>query len=312
MTRLVNYHAKESSNLTDIQSVFTDATYLSKVIKAYSSNVVARPSFQSHEIQSMFVNLGRTLFRQAREALRNNQSSSNYELSMLNISMEELKRAILMMSFYGLDLSPERGHVYFVPELSESSGVVNVATVLGVKGMSNLMSRAHGVMGVEARCIYQSDTFIFNGTFEKPTFSRSVFSGEERSEEKLTGGYFLLHYTNGNVFCSEISGERLLEMANDARSRYLDENGQVWDSMNPWFTSHKEVMFDHLVMRHGFRSVCERTDLLALNIDESGRVSDVREDVIEGKENADFERAIKEFNSIVSKPSQGQTLNSHN
>jgi len=307
MTRLVNFKVKEKCQLQDIQGVFTSTEFKSELIKAFNSRIVARPAFKACDVERMTLALGRFLFKQAREAQRLNRDRRAYTLSALNIPVHELRSSILAMAYYGLDLTPERGHVYFVPMVSELTGDIQLATILGVKGMSNLMSRAFGVRGVEARCVYEDDTFQFNGNFEKPIFSRSTFNGESRSEDKIVGGYFLLHYDDEqrSVFCSDISGNRLHDMAREARERYLDVEGNPFDPNHAWFTSHKEVMFDHLVMRHGFREVSDKTDLFALTLDDSGQVVDVRMDAVEDKSNDEFSQTMKEFSQALAKADAG-------
>lgn len=308
MNLIVNQKMPVRTELADIQSLFTSAEFKSQLIKAYSSNVVARPVFQADDVETMFINLGRHIFREAKNAMRINSQNRGYALSMVNVPLEDLKRSIMAMAYYGLDLTPERQHVYFQPVINDITQIVGVSTILGVKGMSNLMSRVEGVRGVEARCFYKTDNFVFNGNFEKPTFSRSVFSGAQRDEDNIEGGYFLLHYVDGGVFCSDISGDRLREMAADARMRYLGHDGSINDETNPWFNSHKEVMFDHLVMRHGFRQVCDKTNLFALSLGERGDVLSVDVNATDGADDG-FAETMREFSEALAQQSQGATVN---
>lgn len=297
-----------------LASLIGDNTFIHELSKNYASNLIVESAVRSDAVPIMVQSLFRAFYVRLFDT-----NTNRVEFSLAQVTLDSFKSTLLGLAYFGLDLNPERNHVRFEVRPIDGSRRCALVPILGVHGMTSILARAKNVRGIEARCLYESDTFVFLGNYKEPEFSRDMFSDAVLSESKLSGGYFSMHFNDGAVYTVTVRREHILAIADAARDAVtngwftqLRDKGE-WDSYlasdngavfreSPWFNGFKGVMFDHVVKRVAFRDVCNQTNLFAMRVGDDDSIVGVNMEAVEdlGVNNDDMNETLAQFNSSLS------------
>lgn len=95
----------------------------------------------------------------------------------------------------GLMLNPSEQLCYLRTEYSYSTGFFHTVLDFGYKRLLKLASRSGKVIAISANIFYKTDTFTYNGQFEKVTHKAHVLSTSARGY--VASGYCATLLTNG-------------------------------------------------------------------------------------------------------------------
>ena len=159
-------------------------------------------------------------------------SKNDFSLKTAMNNQASLQNAIINVAAIGISLNPANKHAYLVPR--DNSIVLDVSYM----GLISIALSNSDFVAIEAKLVYESDTYQNNGAGNKITHTTNTFSKDKGA---IVGAYCTaLKIVNGREywFVEEMSREELDKVKNTSKAK----NG-------PWKTWESEMMRKSVVKR---------------------------------------------------------------
>jgi recombination protein RecT len=151
--------------------------------------------------------------------------------------------AIMLCAQLGLEPGGPLGHVYLVPFENKKTGRQEVQFILGYRGMIELARRSGQIQSIEARAVYEGDTFDCRFGLDSSLEHKPDWDNPNRTQpEKLRFVYAVAKLKDGGIQF-EVMSRREIEAVR-AQSKAA--------SAGPWQT-HFEAMALKSVIRRLFK-----------------------------------------------------------
>lgn len=143
-----------------------------------------------------------------------------------------LAQAITNIAAIGLSLNPAEKLAYLIPrnvKVSKDKWELGVYLEPSYMGLCKLATDSGAIEWVQARCVFEKDTFVDNGPGEKPTHTYDAFS---RDRGNIVGVYCVAKTKGGDYLTTTIDYGRLQNIK--GRSEAGKKN------YGPWVTDFEE------------------------------------------------------------------------
>jgi recombination protein RecT len=151
--------------------------------------------------------------------------------------------ALMTCASLGLEPGGPLGHAYLVPFENRKKGIMEVQFIIGYRGMIELARRSGQIMSIEARAVYEGDTFEVVFGLESNLRHIPDFDNPNRVQpDKLRFVYAVAKLRDGGVQFDVMSRREIEAVRAQSRA----------GTSGPWVT-HYEAMALKTVMRRLFK-----------------------------------------------------------
>ncbi|HWC37765.1 MAG TPA: recombinase RecT [Acidimicrobiales bacterium] len=140
-----------------------------------------------------------------------------------------LRDAMFKMAQLGLEPGP-LGHCYLLPFRDNRKGVTLCTFILGYRGMCELAWRSGQVRSIQARVVYEGDSFTFEYGLQDILRHQPMAAGP-LNERKLQYAYAVAKFTNGGTDFIVLDREQVLFYK--SKSRAGNEAYSPWNQFEP-------------------------------------------------------------------------------
>lgn len=156
--------------------------------------------------------------------------------------------AIMQCAQLGIEPGGALGHAYLLPFENRRTGKTEVQFILGYKGMIDLARRSGQIVSIEARAVYESDTFSVSFGLHPDLQHEPDWEAEDRGE--LRAVYAVAKLQGGGVQF-EVMGRKEIERIRNESQGYKTAE-RFGKSNTPWHT-HFDEMARKTVLRRLFK-----------------------------------------------------------
>jgi len=151
--------------------------------------------------------------------------------------------ALMTCAQLGLEPGGPLGHAYLVPFENRKKGVMEVQFIVGYRGMIDLARRSGQIISIEARPVYEGDTFEVSFGLESNLRHIPDFDNPNRVQpDKLRFVYAVAKLKDGGIQFDVMSRREVEAVRAQSRA----------DTSGPWVT-HFEAMALKTVLRRLFK-----------------------------------------------------------
>ncbi len=156
--------------------------------------------------------------------------------------------AIMQCAQLGIEPGGALGHAYLLPFENRRTGKTEVQFILGYKGMIDLARRSGQIVSIEARAVYESDTFSVSFGLHPDLQHEPAWEVEDRGE--LRAVYAVAKLQGGGVQF-EVMGRKEIERIRNESQGYKTAE-RFGKTNSPWHT-HFDEMARKTVLRRLFK-----------------------------------------------------------
>ena len=156
--------------------------------------------------------------------------------------------AVMQCAQLGIEPGGALGHAYLLPFESRRSGKTEVQFILGYKGMIDLARRSGQIVSIEARAVYERDTFSVRFGLDPDLQHEPAWEEDDRGE--LRAVYAVAKLQGGGVQF-EVMGRKEIERIRNESQGYKTAE-RYGKGNSPWHT-HFDEMGRKTVLRRLFK-----------------------------------------------------------
>lgn len=156
--------------------------------------------------------------------------------------------AVMQCAQLGIEPGGALGHAYLLPFENRRSGKTEVQFILGYKGMIDLARRSGQIVSIEARAVYERDTFSVRFGLDPDLQHEPAWEEDDRGE--LRAVYAVAKLQGGGVQF-EVMGRKEIERIRNESQGYKTAE-RYGKGNSPWHT-HFDEMGRKTVLRRLFK-----------------------------------------------------------
>lgn len=212
-------------------------------------------------IAEQVINLTEERFKQVAPASINYDAEKGFALQLLmnndylmKVAVDNkasLAQAVTNVAAIGLSLNPAAKQAYLLPRTFKEGGkyVSKIFLEPSYVGLCKLATDCGAIEWVQARCVYDKDTFTDNGVGDKPTHEYNAFS-KERGD--FVGVYCVAKTVTGDYLTSLMDAAQIGSVMERSETvkKYREKNNSGFGG--PWITDFEE-MAKKTVVRNAFK-----------------------------------------------------------
>jgi recombination protein RecT len=156
--------------------------------------------------------------------------------------------AVMQCAQLGLEPGGALGHCYLLPFENRRKGIVEVQFILGYKGMLDLARRSGQILSIEARAVYEHDTFHVSFGLDPDLKHTPNWDVEDRGALKFV--YAVAKLKDGGTQFEVMSGREINKIRDGSQGYQTAVRFNRTDS--PWMAAYEE-MAKKTVLRRIFK-----------------------------------------------------------
>lgn len=156
-------------------------------------------------------------------------TKNDYITKIAMANQTSVQNAIINVAAIGISLNPASKHAYLVPR--DGAICLDVSYM----GLMHLAKKTGALLEVEAKLVYESDTYENNGIGERPTHKSNTFAKDKGA---VVGAYCVALKTGGYWLVEEMDIEALNKVKSTSKA-----------AKGPWKTWPEEMMRKTVVKR---------------------------------------------------------------
>jgi len=162
------------------------------------------------------------------------ECGTNLRYALACCTPASIQLTLVMAAHAGLSFNPSMRLVYLVPRINSKTKALECTLSISWRGLIQSGISAKAITSATPTLVYENDEFRYNGTDAIPHHVYDPFDTVAQ-RGKIRGGYCIAKLTNGDVMCTAVSSEKILELR--------PTHASVWDS------SLEEMMLKSLVRK---------------------------------------------------------------